>query len=124
MIRRPPRSTLFPYTTLFRSEVVVAEVLAGRDAVAVLPTGGGKSVCYQIPAMLRPGAGLVVSPLVALMSDHVAALKQLGVSAARLDAGVTAPDRAAAWRALAEGELDLLYLSPDRLIQPGSLARL
>src|SRR3712207_6863981 len=70
MIRRPPRSTLFPYTTLFRSEVVVAEVLAGRDAVAVLPTGGGKSVCYQIPAMLRPGAGLVVSPLVALMADR------------------------------------------------------
>ena len=63
---------------------VVAEILAGRDVVAVLPTGGGKSVCYQIPAMLRPGLGLVVSPLIALMTDQVEALKQQGVAAARL----------------------------------------
>src|SRR5690606_8355180 len=61
---------------------VIAEMLAGRDALAVLPTGGGKSVCYQIPAILRPGVGLVVSPLIALMADQVEALKQQGVAAA------------------------------------------
>ena len=67
---------------------VIAEMLAGRDALAVLPTGGGKSVCYQIPAMMRPGVGLVVSPLIALMADQVAAMRQQGVSAARLDSNV------------------------------------
>ena len=107
-----------------RQAEVVEEMLAGRDAVAVLPTGGGKSVCYQLPALLRPGTGLVVSPLVALMADQVAALRQLGVNAARLDAGVTGADRAAIWRALEAGELDLLYLSPEGLMQPGVLDRI
>ena len=106
-----------------RQSEVIREVLAGRDAVAVLPTGGGKSVCYQIPAMLRPGCGLVVSPLVALMADQVAALTQLGVSAARLDSGVTGADRAKVWRALENGELDLLYLSPEGLMAGGVLDR-
>ena len=64
---------------------VIGEILAGRSALAVLPTGGGKSVCYQIPAMMRPGLGLVVSPLIALMADQVAGLQQSGVAAARLD---------------------------------------
>src|SRR5271165_385912 len=77
---------------------VIGEVLAGRDALAVLPTGGGKSVCYQIPALLRPGVGLVVSPLIALMSDQVEALKQLGVAAARMDSGLSAPERDRTWR--------------------------
>ena len=102
---------------------VIEEVLAGRDAMAVLPTGGGKSVCYQLPALLRPGAGLVVSPLVALMADQVAALKQLGVAAERLDAGVQGADRARIWRMLEQGELDLLYLSPEGLMAPGVLQR-
>src|ERR1041384_3786904 len=64
---------------------VISEVLDGRDAMAVLPTGGGKSFCYQIPAMLRPGVGLVISPLIALMADQVAALRAAGVAAPRLD---------------------------------------
>ena len=68
-----------------RQAEVIAEVLAGRSAMAVLPTGGGKSVCYQIPAMMRPGLGLVVSPLIALMTDQVAGLQQSGVAAAKLD---------------------------------------
>ena len=102
-----------------RQAEVVAEILAGRDALAVLPTGGGKSVCYQIPAVLRPGTGLVASPLVALMADQVAALKQLGVRADRLDAGVQGADRAAIWRALEQGELDLLYMSPEGLMAGG-----
>src|SRR3979411_966549 len=64
---------------------VIAEVLAGRSAMAVLPTGGGKSLCYQIPSLIRPGLGLVVSPLIALMADQVAGLQQSGVAAAGLD---------------------------------------
>jgi ATP-dependent DNA helicase RecQ len=103
---------------------VVAEVLAGRNALAVLPTGGGKSVCYQIPAMLRPGVGLVVSPLIALMSDQVEALRQLGVAAARMDSGLGPEDREATWRRLAAGRLDLIYLSPEGLLQPWVLERL
>lgn len=103
---------------------VVAEVLAGRDVMAVLPTGGGKSVCYQVPAMLRPGVGLVVSPLIALMTDQVEALKQQGVAAARLDSGVPMEERSAIWRAARSGELDLLYVSPEGLAAGSMLERL
>jgi len=94
---------------------VIEEVLAGRDVLAVLPTGGGKSVCYQVPAILREGVGLVVSPLIALMTDQVEALKQQGVAAARLDSGLTMDERSAVWRAARSGELDLLYVSPEGL---------
>ncbi|MFJ6025481.1 DNA helicase RecQ [Brevundimonas sp. NPDC092305] len=103
---------------------VIEQILAGRDVMAVLPTGGGKSVCYQIPAMLRPGLGLVVSPLIALMTDQVEALKQQGVAAARLDSGVSMDDRSAIWRAAKAGELDLLYVSPEGLAQPHMIDRL
>ena len=103
---------------------VICEVMAGRSALAVLATGGGKSVCYQIPAMLRPGVGLVVSPLIALMADQVEGLRQLGVAAARLDSNISPAEREDTWRRLAEGELDLLYLSPEGLMQPGMIDRL
>ncbi len=103
---------------------VITEVLAGRNALAVLPTGGGKSVCYQIPALLRPGVGLVVSPLIALMSDQVEALRQLGVSAARMDSALAPEERDATWRRLAAGKVDLIYLSPEGLMQPYALERL
>jgi len=103
---------------------VIAEVLAGRNALAVLPTGGGKSVCYQIPALLRPGVGLVVSPLIALMSDQVEALRQLGVAAARMDSGLDPTERDNTWRRLAAGQLDLIYLSPEGLMQSWALERL
>ena len=69
---------------------VIGEVLAGRSALAVLPTGGGKSLCYQIPSLVRPGLGLVISPLIALMADQVAALQQSGVAAERLDSSTAA----------------------------------
>ncbi|NWE54507.1 DNA helicase RecQ, partial [Brevundimonas sp. P7753] len=85
---------------------------------------GGKSVCYQIPAMLRPGVGLVVSPLIALMTDQVEALKQQGVAAARLDSGVSMEERSAIWRAARSGELDLLYVSPEGLAAGSMLERL
>ncbi|HYC74928.1 DNA helicase RecQ [Brevundimonas sp.] len=107
-----------------RQAEVVEEVLAGRDVLAVLPTGGGKSVCYQVPAMLRSGLGLVVSPLIALMTDQVEALKQQGVAAARLDSGVSLDDRSEIWRAARAGELDLLYVSPEGLAQPHLIDRL
>ncbi|HZL00588.1 MAG TPA: DNA helicase RecQ [Caulobacteraceae bacterium] len=103
---------------------VIGEVLAGRDAMAVLPTGGGKSVCFQIPAMLRAGVGLVVSPLIALMSDQVAALSQLGVAAARMDSGLSIDERDDTWRRLAAGRLDLIYLSPEGLMAGAAMERL
>jgi ATP-dependent DNA helicase RecQ len=103
---------------------VISEVLAGNSALAVLPTGGGKSLCYQIPSLVRPGLGLVVSPLIALMTDQVAALQQSGVAAARLDSNVDADAKAATWRRIEAGELDLLYVSPEGLMQPWMLDRL
>jgi len=103
---------------------VVEEVLAGRNAMAVLPTGGGKSLCYQIPSLLRPGLGIVVSPLIALMADQVAALQQLGVAAERLDSTTGPDERTAIWRRIEAGQLDLLYLSPEGLMQPAMLERL
>jgi ATP-dependent DNA helicase RecQ len=102
---------------------VIEEALAGRDALAVLPTGGGKSVCYQIPALMRPGLGVVVSPLIALMADQVAALRQLGVKAARLDSTLSYEERDAIWASVADGSLDLLYLAPEGLMN-GALERL
>ena len=94
---------------------VIADMLAGRDALAVLPTGGGKSLCYQIPSMLRDGVGLVVSPLIALMADQVDALKALGVRAERLDSSIAIDDRQAALQAARAGKMDLLYVSPEGL---------
>src|SRR5438045_1200992 len=103
---------------------VIGEVLAGRSALAVLPTGGGKSLCYQIPSLIRPGLGLVVSPLIALMTDQVAALVQSGVAAARLDSNVDPEEKAQTWRRIESGELDILYVSPEGLMQPWMLERL
>jgi ATP-dependent DNA helicase RecQ len=103
---------------------VIGEVLAGRSAMAVLPTGGGKSLCYQIPAIVRPGLGLVVSPLIALMSDQVAAMQQAGVAAERLDSTASLDARSSILRRMEAGSLDLLYLSPEGLMQPAMLDRL
>lgn len=105
---------------------VIEDVMAGRDVLAVLPTGGGKSLCYQIPAMLRPGVGLVVSPLIALMADQVDALKALGVRAERLDSSMTFEDKTAALEAASRGEMDVLYVSPEALATTlgGRLAQL
>ena len=105
-------------------EQVITEILAGRSAMAVLPTGGGKSLCYQIPALVLDGLAIVVSPLIALMTDQVAALQQSGVAAARLDSNISLDERADVWRRLDENKLDLLYLSPEGLMQGGMLDRL
>lgn len=96
-------------------EAVVGDVLERRDVLAVLPTGGGKSLCYQIPAILREGCGIVVSPLIALMADQVDALRQLGVRAERLDSSMEFEARQAALAEAEAGRMDLLYVSPEAL---------
>ena len=103
---------------------VVEEALAGRNALAVLPTGGGKSVCFQVPALMRPGLALVVSPLIALMSDQVEALKQAGVAAARMDSNLDLDERDATWRRVESGELKLLYVAPEGLMSEPVMRRL
>ncbi len=94
---------------------IIEHVLAGGDALVLLPTGGGKSLCYQIPAMVRPGTGLVVSPLIALMDDQVAALRQNGVRAAAWHSGLSGSEAWKLERALEEGTLDIVYASPERV---------
>jgi ATP-dependent DNA helicase RecQ len=103
---------------------VVAHVMGGGDALVLMPTGGGKSVCYQVPALCRPGTAIVVSPLIALMDDQVAALRQLGVAAGALHSDLPPEEQRAVGGALDAGRLDLLYISPERLRMPGTLERL
>jgi ATP-dependent DNA helicase RecQ len=105
-------------------EAIIAHVTAGGDAVVYMPTGGGKSLCYQIPALVRPGVGVVVSPLIALMQDQVAGLKQLGVRAETLNSSLPLAEITRIEGLLLRGKLDLLYVSPERLAQPGFLATL
>jgi ATP-dependent DNA helicase RecQ len=97
-------------------EAIVDHVIAGGDALVLMPTGGGKSLCYQVPALVRRGCGIIISPLIALMQDQVEALAQLGVRAAYLNSTLSAGDAAAIERELIEGELDLLYVAPERLL--------
>ena len=99
---------------------IVEHVTAGGDAVVLMPTGGGKSICYQVPALCREGTGIVLSPLVALMHDQVAALQLVGVRAAALNSTMSSEDRQAVERAYVQGELDMLYLAPERLSAPGT----
>ncbi len=94
---------------------IVAHVVAGGDAIVLMPTGGGKSITYQVPALVRPGTGLVVSPLIALMHDQVDALRANGVRAAYLNSTQAAHERQEVERAYLAGELDLLYVAPERL---------
>ena len=95
---------------------IIEHVIAGEDAVVLMPTGGGKSICYQIPALLRPGVGVVVSPLIALMKDQVDALRQAGVRAAALNSRLSPGETSEIERAVRDGALDLLYVSPERLV--------
>ena len=110
----------------FRGEQaqIVAHVADGGDALVLMPTGGGKSLCYQLPALLRDGTAIVVSPLIALMQDQVEALRQLGVRAAFLNSTLGAGEAAAVEQQLRDGTLDLLYVAPERLLTPRFLALL
>ncbi|MET9351638.1 DNA helicase RecQ [Streptomyces sp. NPDC006617] len=96
-------------------EAVVEHVIAGGDAVVLMPTGGGKSLCYQIPSLVRPGTGIVVSPLIALMQDQVDALRALGVRAGFMNSTQDFDERRVTEAEFLAGELDLLYLAPERL---------
>jgi ATP-dependent DNA helicase RecQ len=110
----------YPEFRGFQREVI-EHVGAGRDALVLMPTGGGKSLTYQIPALLRPGVGIVVSPLIALMADQVAALDELGVRAAALNSTLTAAQATAIERRMQSGEIDLVYIAPERLLGERSL---
>ncbi len=105
----------------FRQSDIIQTLLDGRDALVLMPTGGGKSLCYQIPALVRDGVGVVVSPLIALMQDQVDALTQLGVRAAFLNSTQDAATQRRVERALLDAELDLLYVAPERLLMPRML---
>src|SRR6202035_5787430 len=93
---------------------------AGRDSLVVLPTGGGKSLCYQAPAIVRGGLTVVVSPLIALMKDQVDGLTRIGVAAARLDSTISTDEWAATAEAICQGEMRLVFTSPERLINTGT----
>jgi ATP-dependent DNA helicase RecQ len=105
-------------------EAVIGQVLGGGDALVLMPTGGGKSLCYQVPALCRPGTAIVVSPLIALMDDQVAALRQVGVAAGALHSELDPAEARSVTRDLIEERLDLLYVSPERLLGNGTLERL
>ena len=107
-----------------QQEQVVNHVIAGGDALVLMPTGGGKSICFQVPALCRPGTAVIVSPLIALMDDQVAALRQLGVAAGALHSDLDPAEARSVTRDLLEQQLDLLYVSPERLLGNGTLERL
>ena len=128
-VNTPTASTIlrevFGFDT-FRAyqERVIDDVMAGTDVFVLMPTGGGKSLCFQIPALLRPGVGVVVSPLIALMKDQVDALRSAGVAAAAYNSTLDSEQARQVLAQLHQGELDLLYISPEKLISGGFLERL
>ncbi|ARM13260.1 MULTISPECIES: DNA helicase RecQ [Rhizobium] len=102
-----------------KQQQVVEHVVSGGDAVVLFPTGAGKSLCFQIPALCRDGVGIVVSPLIALMRDQVEAMKQLGIRAAALNSSLSREEFVEVRRALSAGKLDLLYVTPERILTDG-----
>lgn len=107
-----------------QQEAIIDTLIAGEDALVLMPTGGGKSLCYQIPTLLRPGVGVVISPLIALMQDQVDALNELGVRAGFLNSTLSMEQVRATEQALLSNELDLLYVAPERLLQGRTLSLL
>jgi ATP-dependent DNA helicase RecQ len=103
---------------------IVNHLITGQDAIVLMPTGGGKSLCYQLPALCRPGVAVVVSPLIALMRNQVEALRQLGVRAAALNSSITGAEQSAVRSQLRAGTLDLLYVAPERLVSDDFMALL
>jgi len=110
------RSTFGYAEYRFHQKNIIEQVIAGKDAVVLMPTGGGKSLCYQIPAMARNGVGIIVSPLIALMQDQVDALQQLGVKSAFLNSSLDGFEAQEVESRLLNGEIDLLYVAPERLM--------
>ena len=101
-------------------EEIVDAVVAGRDVLAIMPTGGGKSLCFQLPALVRDGLTVVISPLIALMRDQVRALQEAGVNAGALTSGNTEEETETVWQAIEDGSLKLLYIAPERLASGGT----
>src|SRR5580692_6914391 len=100
---------------------IIGDTIAGRDVIALLPTGGGKSLCFQLPALIRPGLTVVVSPLIALMKDQVDALQASGIAATFLNSSLAAGESRPRLRGLHNGEFRLLYVAPERLMLSGFL---
>ena len=111
--------SVFGYKT-FRphQESIIQRVTQGLHAVVVMPTGGGKSLCYQLPSLVRPGVGLIISPLIALMQDQVDALQQRGIRAAVLNSSLDYNEQRQVLSDLRAGRLDLCYVAPERIMQP------
>ncbi len=107
-----------------QQDPAVRHIIGGGDALVLMPTGGGKSICYQVPALCRPGTAVIVSPLIALMDDQVAALRQVGVNAGALHSEIDPAEARSITRDLIEERLDLLYVSPERLLSNGTMDRL
>jgi len=103
---------------------IIDDLVSGKDCFVLMPTGGGKSLCYQIPALIRPGVAIVVSPLIVLMEDQVSALRNLGVKAAFLNSSLAPPEAEAVLNQLHSHQLDLLYVAPERLMAPGFIQQL
>src|SRR5437667_992327 len=99
-------------------EAIVRHVTDGGNCLVLMPTGGGKSICYQLPSLMRAGCGIVVSPLIALMRDQVAGLLEAGIKAAVLNSTLSWDEAEAIERRLLAGDLDLLYVAPERLLTP------
>src|SRR5690606_23343981 len=127
MMRTPLQtlSEVFVYGA-FRDpqQAIIDTLIAGEDAFVLMPTGGGKSLCYQVPALHRPGVGIVVSPLISLMKDQVDTLRANGVAAAFYNSSLGSDEARQVLARLHAHELDLLYLSPERLLSEGFLGRL
>ena len=117
-----PLKRYFGFTS-FRAlqEQIIRDALAGKDVFAVLPTGGGKSLCFQIPALVRPGLTVVVSPLISLMKDQVDAMQASGVAATYLNSSLPSGEARPRLRGLHQGEYRLLYVAPERLMLSGFL---
>jgi ATP-dependent DNA helicase RecQ len=99
-------------------ESIINHVIAGKNAFVLMPTGGGKSLCYQIPALCLPGVGVIVSPLIALMQNQITAVQELGISAAAINSSMSGEEVYRAKQAMRSGDLDLVYVSPERLLMP------
>src|SRR5438445_4855596 len=109
----------FGYDTFRKGqEAIVRSVLSGRPTIAILPTGGGKSLCYQLPALLMDGTAVVVSPLIALMKDQVDKLRAMGVAATFVNSSLDPAESRARLATVARGEVKLLYVAPERLVLP------
>ena len=118
-------NNVFGYDAFRHSqEDIIQTLVDGGDALVLMPTGGGKSLCYQVPALARNGVAIVISPLIALMQDQVDALQQLGINAAFINSSQTAESVRQVEQALLAGELKLLYIAPERLLMPTMLTLL